>query len=147
MLSCSPLPSKDPRIRFHGCQFAPHQTDLTKKSSRRGGEWRSTLSRSRHPRTCLSFFGINAVCCRTRAQQRLSFYLICTSVQLSAWLLPLVQSPKNIIDAAALPTGKFLRVFTKLPIKCSLNINWRVNKCWKLTDCLESFRTVWKVSG
>ena len=76
-------------------------------------------------------FGISTVCCRTRAQQLLSFYLICTSVQLSAWLLALVQSPKNIIDASALPTGKFLRIFTKLPIKCSLNINLRVNKCEK----------------
>ena len=32
-------------------------------------------------------------------------------------------------------------------MECSLNINWRVNKCGKLTDCLESYRTVWKVSG
>ena len=44
-------------------------------------------------------------------------------------------------------SGKFLRVFTKLPIKCSLKINWRVKKCGKLADCLEIFRTVWEVSG
>ena len=41
-------------------------------------------------------------------------------------------------------SGKFLRVFTKLPIKCSLNINLRVNKCGKFQDSLESFRKVWK---
>ena len=35
---------------------------------------------------------------------------------------------------------KFLRVFTKLPIKCSFN------KCGKFPDCLESFKTVWRVS-
>ena len=42
---------------------------------------------------------------------------------------------------------KFLRVFNKLPKECSLNINWRVNKCGTFPDCLESFRTVWKVSN
>ena len=43
-------------------------------------------------------------------------------------------------------SGKFLRIFTKLPIKCSRNINWRENKCGNFPDCLESFKTVWKVS-
>ena len=42
-------------------------------------------------------------------------------------------------------SGKFLRVFTKLPIKCSLNINRRVNKCGNFSDCLESFKAVWKI--
>ena len=41
---------------------------------------------------------------------------------------------------------KFSRVSTKLPKKCSPNINWRLNKCWKFPDCLKSFRTVWKLS-
>ena len=41
-------------------------------------------------------------------------------------------------------SGKFLRVFTKLAMKWSLNINLRVNK---FPDSLESFRTIWKVSG
>ena len=44
-------------------------------------------------------------------------------------------------------SGKFLREFTKLPIKCSLNINWTEEKqVWKVfrlsgkfQDCLGSF--------
>ena len=42
-------------------------------------------------------------------------------------------------------SGKFLRVFTKLAIKWSLNI--KVSKqSGKFPNSLESFRTVWKVS-
>ena len=40
-------------------------------------------------------------------------------------------------------SGKFLRVFTKLDI----NINLRVNNFLHFPECLESFSTVWKVSG
>ena len=44
-------------------------------------------------------------------------------------------------------SGKFLQLFKKLPKECSLNINWRVKRCGKFQESLESFRTVWKVSG
>ena len=39
-------------------------------------------------------------------------------------------------------SGKFLHVFTKLPIECSL---LKSKQVWKVLDSLESFRTVWKV--
>ena len=82
----SKLPSKDPRTRFHGCQFAPQQTNLTKKKRK----WRVvggggvTLNSIEVEASAPAFFGTATVSCTRRAQQRLSFHLIFTSVQLAA---------------------------------------------------------------
>ena len=57
------------------------------------------------------------------------------------------QSPKNLVGALALPTGKFLRVrkvFAR--IYKITHKNWRVIKCGKFSESLKSFRTVWKLS-